>query len=216
MAALTAAGVDFARVNPRQARDFARATGRLARTDRIDAEILARMGRALGLEPSPPVDAARAGLADLVARRADLVSTITREKNRAGQTRDTWIAREIAGLLRVLRRHLATLEARIAARVEASGALSGDCRRLRSVPGIGPALSVAVLASLPELGRLDRRRIASLAGLAPHACDSGLHRGKRRVWGGRAGALPRAIPTTARRSQVLRGGDFEWDHALDE
>ncbi len=77
MAALTAAGVDFARVNPRQARDFARATGRLARIDRVEAEIVARMGRGLGLEPSPPVDAARAGL-------ADLVSTITPEKSRAG------------------------------------------------------------------------------------------------------------------------------------
>ena len=130
----------------------------------------------------------RAGLADLVAWRADPVSTITREMNRAGQARDPWIAREIAGLLRVLRRHLATPQARIAARIEAQGALSEDCRRPRSVPGIGPALSVAVLASLPELGRLDHRRIAGLAGLVPHACDSGLHRGKRRVRGGRAGA----------------------------
>jgi transposase len=184
--ALAKAKVDCARVNPRQAREFARATGRLAKTDRVDAEILARMGRALAPDPTPPVDPERARLADLVARRDDLVASIGREKNRARTTSEPWIAREIARLLRVLQAHLTAVEGQITARIDACAALAEDQRRLTTVPGIGPALSAVLIARLPELGQLDHRRIASLAGLAPHACDSGLHRGKRHVWGGRA------------------------------
>jgi len=184
--ALAKAGVACARVNPRQAREFARATGRLAKTDRVDAEMLARMGRALSLEPTPPVDPERARLAELVARRDDLVASILREKNRARTSADPWVAREIAALLRVLRAHLKAVESQIAARIDASAALAEARRRLTSVPGIGPALCAVLIARLPELGQLDHRRIASLAGLAPHACDSGLHRGKRHIWGGRA------------------------------
>lgn len=184
--ALARAGTDYARVNPRQAREYARASGRLAKTDRVDAEVLAGMGRALELKPTSPVSADRSRLADLVARRDDLVTTIRREKNRAGQTRDRWIAREIARLLKVLQDHLAAVEAQIETLVATCEGLAEQSRRLRSVPGIGPAVSAALLARLPELGQLDRRQIASLAGLAPHACDSGTHRGKRRIWGGRA------------------------------
>jgi transposase len=183
--ALAKAGVGYARVNPRQAREFARATGRLAKTDRVDAAVLARMGRALELAPTPPEDPDRARLSDLVARREDLTTTIRREKNRAGTTRDAWIAREIAMLVRVLEAHLKTVETAIAALIETRDRLAAEARRLRSVPGIGPAVSAVLLARLPELGSLDHRRIASLAGLAPQACDSGLHRGKRRIWGGR-------------------------------
>ena len=184
--ALAKAGVPCARVNPRQAREFARATGRLAKTDQVDAEILARMGRAISPEPTPPVDPERARLADLVARRDDIVASIGREKNRARTTSDLWIAREIARLLRVLQAHLKAVEGQIAAHIDACAALAEDQRRLTTVPGIGPALSAVLIARLPELGQMDHRRIASLAGLAPHACDSGLHRGKRHVWGGRA------------------------------
>lgn len=183
--ALAKAGISFARVNPRQARDFARATGRLAKTDRVDARVLAEMGRALPLRLTPPEDPDRARLADLVARREDLVAMIRAEKNRAGTARDTWIAREIALVLRVLQARLAAVEARIAALVEASAPLAAASRRLRSVPGIGPVLAPLLLARLPELGQLDRRRIASLAGLAPHPRESGLHRGRRRIAGGR-------------------------------
>jgi transposase len=184
--ALAKAQVDCVRVNPRQAREFARATGRLAKTDKVDAAILARMGRALTLAPTPPVDPDRARLADLVARRDDLVASIGREKNRARTTADPWIAREIARLLRVLQAHLAAIEAQITAQIDACPALAEDQRRLTTVPGIGPALSAVLIARLPELGHLDHRRLASLAGLAPHACDSGTHRGRRHVWGGRA------------------------------
>jgi transposase len=184
--ALTRAGVAYARVNPRQAREFARACGILAKTDRVDAEVLARMGRALDLAPTPPPDRDRARLAALVARRDDLVTTIRREKNRAGTTQDRWIGREIARLVKVLDAHLKAVETAIAGLVDASGPLSAQARRLRSVPGLGPTVTAVLLARLPELGQLDHRRIAALAGLAPHACDSGLARGKRHIWGGRA------------------------------
>ena len=184
--ALAQAQVDCARVNPRQARDFARADGRLAKTDRVDAAVLARMGRAMNPKPTPPACADRARLADLVARRDDLVANIRREKNRAGTARDPWIAREIAQLLRVLQAHLKEVDAEIATQVEAHAPLAAERLRLTSVPGIGPALSAVLIARLPELGHLDHRQITSLAGLAPHACDSGLRRGKRMVWGGRA------------------------------
>jgi len=184
--ALAKAGVGCARVNPRQAREFARASGRLAKTDRVDAEVLARMGRALELRPAPPQDPDRARLSDLVARREDLTATIRAEKNRAGTTRDPWLVREIAALIEVLQAHLKALEAVIAALIATRDRLANEARRLRSVPGIGPSISAVLLARLPELGSLDHRRIASLAGLAPQACDSGLSRGKRRIWGGRA------------------------------
>lgn len=191
-AALGQAGVPFARVNPRQARDFARATGRLAKTDRVDAEILARMGQALDLAPTPPEEPDRARLADLIARRDDLGGMIRAEKNRAATARHPWIARHIARIIRVLERHLAAIEAEIAALLAACERLNAEARRLRSAPGVGPLVSATLVARLPELGRLDHRRIAALAGLAPHACDSGLSRGKRHIWGGRA-AVRRAL-----------------------
>jgi transposase len=184
--ALARAGVDYARVNPRQAREFARATGRLAKTDRVDAEVLARMGRALDLRPTPPADPDRARLAALVARRDDLVTAVGREKNRAGTALDRWLGKEIALLLRVLRDHLAAVEGQIATLVETRERLAAEARRLRSVPGIGPATAAVLMARLPELGQIDHKRIAALAGLAPHARDSGRARGKRRIWGGRA------------------------------
>lgn len=184
--ALADAGTAYARVNPRQARDFARATGRLAKTDRLDAAVLARMGRALNPRPTVPDDPDRARLADLVARRTALTGSIGAEKARLSTTRDRWLRREVAGLIRVLQRHLAAVEAEIAALLARCEPLGAEARRLRSVPGIGPALSALLIARLPELGRLDHRRITSLAGLAPQACDSGRHRGKRRIWGGRA------------------------------
>ena len=181
--ALARTGGHYARVNPRQAREFARACGRLAKTDKVDAKVLAEMGRALELTPTLPPDLTRARLADLVARRDDLVATIRREENRVLQVRDAWIVREINRLLRVLHNHLVKVEAEIERLVRAHEDLSEQSLRLCSVPGIGPAISSAILAQLPELGQLGRRQVASLAGLAPHACDSGLNRGKRRTWG---------------------------------
>lgn len=184
--ALETAGVAYARVNPRHAREFARATGRLAKTDRVDARVLAQMGEALKLAPSQPLSPARHRLAALIARREALVTMIAQEKNRLGQARDAFLRREIKSHLAVLARRKALIEKEIAAAIAAEEELAALERRLCSVPGIGPVIAATLIAKLPELGTLDRRRIASLAGLAPHASESGQHRGKRRCWGGRA------------------------------
>ena len=184
--ALDAADVTYARVNPRQAREFARATGRLAKTDRVDARVLAEMGRALALRPTPPADPGRARLASLMGRRDDLGAMLRAEMARLRQARDASVRRDIGSMITLLRRRIGKLEAEIAAVIGADEALSDRSRLLRTMPGVGPLLAASLLARLPELGRLDRRAIASLAGLAPHACDSGRFRGKRRIWGGRA------------------------------
>jgi transposase len=186
MATLSGTETPFVRVNPRQARDFARATGLLAKTDKVDARMLARMGKALELAPSSMPDPGRDRLASLIARRDDLTTSIGRERNRHAQTADAWLRRQISGLLRVLVRQQKRCDVEIAEHISKDSALRADHIRLQTVPGIGPVLAATLIASLPELGQLDRRKIAALAGLAPHACDSGMFKGKRRIWGGRA------------------------------
>ena len=160
--------------------------GKLAKTDRVDAAMLAEMGRALRLEPSPPRAPERVRLADLMARRDDLSDMRRREANRLKQARDAWVRKDIKTILQALERRLVRVGAEINAQIEANEILARAATRLQSMPGIGPVLAASLVARLPELGGLDRRAIASLAGLAPHACDSGVIRGKRRVWGGRA------------------------------
>ena len=184
--ALDAAGVPYARVNPRQAREFARATGRLAKTDRVDARMLAEMGRALAPRPTPPADPDRVRLAALVGRRDDLGAMLQAEVTRLHQARDPSVRRDLQGMIAVLRRRIGKLEAEMEAVIGADEALSDGSRLLRTMPGVGPLLAARLLARLPELGQLDRPAIAKLAGLAPHACDSGRFRGRRRIWGGRA------------------------------
>ena len=185
MAALETVGIDVARVNPRQAREFARATGRLAKSDRVDAAVLAEMGRALAPRPTvrPRIEVQR--LALLIERWADLKDMIGREKQRFGCAGDVFIRREIAGLLRLLERRLKRIEAAIAAQIAADRNLTRDAARLQTAPGVGPVIGASLLARLPELGQLDRRQIASLAGVAPHTRDSGQSRGRRSCWGGR-------------------------------
>ena len=184
--ALAAQNQPYARVNPRQAREFARATGRLAKTDRVDAEMLAQMGAALRLSPTPPPDKTLAELADMLARREDIKAMMLAENNRLKQARLACVARDIRSVLAHLARRLALLEAGIQQHVQAHKPLRAAAARLQTMPGIGPILSAALIAGLPELGQMDRREIAALSGLAPHARDSGLFKGKRRIWGGRA------------------------------
>ncbi|MDP1556943.1 MAG: IS110 family transposase [Hyphomonas sp.] len=183
--ALAKAGVAYARVNPRQAREFARATGRLAKTDRVDAGVLARMGRALELAPTPPPDPARVRLAALVARRDDLVEEAAREAVRLKQARDGFVRADIASLIRLLKARIIRFEREIAGLIAAEPPLAQTERRLRTAPGIGPLTAASLIARLPELGHVSRSAIANLAGLAPHACDSGQMRGQRHIWGGR-------------------------------
>lgn len=186
--ALEEVGVAYARVNPRHAREFARATGLLAKTDRVDAALLARMGAALNLEPAAPRDPAADRLAMLVARRDALVEQRKQEKQRIQQASDAFIVKDMAGLILLLTRRIAKVEAEIASHIRAHDHLKRRDEQLRSVPGVGPVVAATLLAKLPELGRINRRAIANLAGLAPHACDSGQMRGKRMIWGGRTEA----------------------------
>lgn len=183
--ALETQSAAYVRVNPRQAREFARATGRLAKTDKVDARVLAEMGAALDLQPALQPSPDRRRLADLVARREDVVAMIGQEKNRLQQTKDAFIRRDIKSLVTVLEGRRARLDDEIADHVERHEDLRVLNARLRSVPGVGPAIAPTLIAGLPELGSLDRRKIAALAGLAPHACESGKRTGKRRIWGGR-------------------------------
>jgi transposase len=201
--ALHEAGRQAACVNPRQAREFARATGRLAKSDRVDAKVLAEMGRALQVVPESPRSAERQRLADLTAHRNDITGMIVAEKNRLRTTQDQWIRRHILQHIRVLQSGLTKTEREMNAVIQAQEELRGQAERLRAVKGIGPVVSATIIALLPELGQLDRRRIAALAGLAPHANDSGHRRGKRSVWGGR-GPLRRCLYLAA-----LTAGRFD-------
>jgi transposase len=183
-AALSGAGLPVAVVNPRQVRDFARATGRLAKTDRIDAEVLARYAQQIMPEVRPLPDAEQQALMALVVRRRQLSSMLVAEKNR--------LRRAPAAVRADVEAHIAFLEGRMreAERtmqktIEGSALWHDRQQLLCSVPGIGHVLSYALLAQLPELGHLNAKEIAKLAGLAPLACDSGLMRGRRAIWGGR-------------------------------
>ncbi len=192
LAALSDAERNAVCVNPRHAREFARATGRLAKSDRVDAAVLAEMGRALQLAPASPRSAERQRLSDLTAHRNDITAMIVAEKNRLRATTDQWIRRSILQHMRALQGSQAKVEAEMEAVIQEHDDLRDQSARLRCVKGIGPVVSATLIAQLPELGQLDRRRIAALAGLAPHANDSGHRRGRRSIWGGR-GTLRRCL-----------------------
>jgi transposase len=186
VAALAAAGLPVVAVNPRNAREFARATGRLAKTDVIDAHVLAQFGEAL----KPPLralpDAATQELNALVTRRHQLVEMITAEKNRLAQAAAKAVRAGIREHIRWLERRLANIDQDLADAIRRTPVWREKDELLRSVQGVGPVLSTTLLAGLPELGALGRKQIAALVGVAPLNRDSGRHRGKRIVWGGRA------------------------------
>ena len=182
--ALAAAGIGFVRVNPLHARAFARASGQLAKTDRIDARLLAGMAQALTPKPQPPYDPERLELADLHRRRAQLVGFRQMERTRL-HTASPAIAASIASHLAWLTAQIEHLELQIAALIRRSASLALACSLLRSIPGIGPVTATALLALLPELGRRSAKTIAALGGLAPINRDSGQSRGRRSIAGGR-------------------------------
>jgi transposase len=185
-AALAAAGLPLAVVNPAQIRAFARAIGRLAKTDRLDAELIARFAEQVRPEPRPVLDAQARTLAELVARRRQIVEMIGMESNRRRQARSAKIVRGIERTLAALQAALAELDQEIDGQVRGSPAWRAAEDLLTSVPGIGKITARTLIAELPELGRLDRRRIAALVGVAPVNRDSGAWRGHRAIAGGRA------------------------------
>jgi len=183
---LAAAGWPIAVVNPRQVRDFARATGQLAKTDRLDARIIAAFAAAVRPEPRPLDDETSQILKALVARRRDLIAMRTAEKNRLAQATALKVRASIAEVIAALDAQIVSLEEDLDRAVKTSSLWRQSESLLRSVPGVGPILARTLLAELPELGRLTRRQIAALVGVAPLARDSGFMRGRRTIWGGRA------------------------------
>jgi transposase len=203
---LAEAGLPVAVVNPRQVRDFARAIGQLAKTDALDAQVLARFAEVVQPTPRPLPDAQQQALAALLARRRQVLSMLTAERQRLGTSRAP-VRGRVQAHIRWLEQELADLDDELGRTVRQSPIWREREALLRSVPGIGPATALTLLAELPELGRLDRKRIATLVGLAPLNCDSGTRRGKRVVWGGRARvrcALYMATLTATRYNPVLR------------
>jgi len=205
-AALGAEGLPVVVVNPRQVRDFARATGKLAKTDVLDAQVLAHFAEAVRPEPRPLPDEQTRLLRALVRRRKQLLEMLIAERNRLRTAPEALRPR--------IEEHIAWLEAEL---VELDGDLGAQRRRsplwrekeqlLRSVPGVGPVLAATLLAELPELGELNRRQIASLVGVAPLNRDSGRHQGVRTTWGGRSGiraALYMATLVATRHNPVIR------------
>lgn len=186
-AALAAAGVPLAVVNPRQVRDFAKATGRLAKTDRLDAKVLAHFAQAVQPAPRPLLDGQTQELAALLARRQQLVQMQTAEKNRLGTTRSP-VRQRVRVHIAWLDQELADADSQLRDLIHESPIWRAKDNLLQSFKGIGPVVSLTLMAGLPELGTLDRWGIAALAGLAPYNRDSGMLRGKRRVWGGRGRA----------------------------
>jgi len=183
--ALAGAGVPVAVVNPRQVRDFAKATGRLAKTDALDAQVLAQFAEAVHPQPRPLPNEQTQQLQDLVARRRQVVEILTAEKNRLGQAPQQ-LRERIVSHVKWLEEELRQLEQELERLQQSCEAWQEKSRLLSSVPGVGPGLTSTLLAYLPELGQLDRKQIAALVGVAPFNRDSGILRGKRTVWGGRA------------------------------
>jgi transposase len=185
-AGLAAAGLPLAVVNPRQIRAFAQALGLKAKTDALDAAAIARFAEAVRPEPRPVADAEAQALGELVARRRQLVETMTAERNRRRQLTRPHLIKGVDRVLKVLQQELSQLESDIDDAVRGSPVWRETAELLTSVPGVGDTTARTLIAELPELGRLNRREIAALAGLAPFNRDSGNFRGKRAIAGGRA------------------------------
>lgn len=184
--ALGAARVPVVVVNPRQVRDFAKATGQLAKTDRLDAQVLARFAADVRPAVRPLADATQQALDALVSRRRQLVDMLTAERTRLLLARPRVVRKSLTRHIAYLTRELRATESELGALIQASPVWREADDLLQSVPGVGTTTSRTLLAALPELGTLGRRAIAKLVGVAPLNCDSGTYRGRRVIWGGRA------------------------------
>ncbi len=186
IAALAAAGLPVVVANPRQVRDFARATGQLAKTDQLDAAMLALFAERVRPTPRPLADEAARLLDAVLTRRRQLLEMLVAEKNRLGFAPKP-LHRGIQAHIRWLERQLDDVTKELAGLIEASPVWRAKDDLLQSVPGVRPIVSYTLLGELPELGTLSHKQIAALVGVAPLARDSGTRRGKRLIWGGRTG-----------------------------
>lgn len=203
---LAARGLPVAVINPRQARDFAKATGQLAKTDRVDAAVLAAFARAIRPAIRPLRDADTRELDERVTRRRQLVAMRVQETLRLGTAATPSLRKNLKAHVAWLDKQIAQLDGDLSQRLRASEVWKAKDDLLRGIPGVGAVTSVTLLAQCPELGTLNRREIAKLTGVAPLANDSGKHRGKRFTWGGRANVravLYMATVTAIRCNPVL-------------
>jgi transposase len=201
------AGLPIVVVNPRQVRDFAKALGRLAKTDELDAEVLALFGERVRPAVRPLREAETQALRALLQRRRQLLDMLVAERLRRAQATEDTVVQSLEEHIRWLASRIRDVEADLQTRLKASPLWHVKEQLLRSVPGIGPTTALTLLCDLPELGHLSRRQIAALVGVAPLNRDSGTHRGARTIWGGRATvrtALYMAALTAVRCNPVLR------------
>lgn len=188
VAALAEAGLKVVVINPRQARDFAKATGRLAKTDKVDAEVLALLARTLRPQARPLPDQQQSLLSDLVSRRRQLVGMRAGESNRlqqADQKQARQISESIRQVIKLLDKQIERLEKQINDLIDSNSDWASKARILDSAPGVAAGTAQSLLAQLPEIGKLSRRQVAALAGLAPMDYQSGKFKGSGRIWGGR-------------------------------
>ena len=206
VAALAAASLPVAVVNPRQVRDFAKSIGQLAKNDRLDAQVLAHFGEAI----HPPMRALRDAdtqvFGAMLARRRQVVAILVAENNRLGRTLRE-VRPRIEAHIAWLDQELSELDGELRQTILSSPVWREKDELLRSVPGVGNQVSMTLLADLPELGSIGRKQIAALVGVAPFSRDSGRHRGRHTTWGGRArvrAVLYMGALVAARRNPVIR------------
>jgi transposase len=185
-AGLAASGIAIAVVNPRQARDFAKATGKLAKTDRIDAFVLAHFAQAIRPVPRAIPDEEAREFQEILTRRRQIVRMMSAEKNRLGASTSKAVRSRIEAHIKWLEKELSRTDRDLDETIEKSPTFRENEALLRSVPGVGPVLCRTLLAELPELGSLSPKELSALVGVAPLNRDSGTLRGRRTVWGGRA------------------------------
>lgn len=206
-ATLAAAELPIVVVNPRQVRDFAKALGQLAKTDRLDSRVLAHFAAAIEPPVRPLKSDAAQHLEALLARRRQIVEMLTAEKNRLANNRDRDVVKDLQAHIAWLKRRLSASDDELQRVLKNTPAWRERDQLLRSVPGVGSVLSLTLLAQLPELGQLNRRQIAKLVGVAPFNCDSGQWRGSRHICGGRASVrapLFMATLCAIRRNPVIK------------
>lgn len=204
---LAAQGIALRIVNARLIRSFAKAAGLLAKTDRIDAKVLARFGQAMKPEPRPPVEEQLHQLQALILRRRQLTEMLGMERNRLATAHQA-VRKNVQGTIRYLEKQLQSTDEDMDAGLKQCGAWREKVELLESVPGIARVIAVNLVAHVPELGTLNRRQIGALVGVVPFNRDSGQMRGRRSIWGGRAvprSALYMAALVGIRHNSVLKG-----------